>query len=86
MYECKTRDYPVPDANEKGIVGHWFSRRLFSLEVEVRMPITLISVEGTWERGNTGRITLPIGLQIITITPKLREQKKSPFALGTLSD
>ena len=42
VYECKTRDYPALDANEKGTVGHWFSRRLSSLEVEVRMPITLI--------------------------------------------
>ena len=50
MYECKTRDYPALDANEKGTVGHWFSRRLSSLEVEVRMPITLISVERNQER------------------------------------
>lgn len=85
MYACKTTDYPAPDANEKGTVGHWFSRRLFSLEVEVRMPISLISVEGNWERRNTQRIVLPIGLQIIT-TPKLRKEKKSSFALGTLND
>lgn len=86
MYACKTTDYPAPDANEKGTVGHWFSRRLFSLEVEVRMPISLISVEGNWERRNTQRIVLPIGLQIITTTPKLRKEKKSSFALGTLND
>lgn len=70
MYECKTRDYPALDANEKGTVGHWFSRRLSSLEVEVRRPITLISVERNQERRNTQRIVLWIGLQIITTTPK----------------
>lgn len=70
MYECKTRDYPALDANEKGTVGHWFSRRLSSLEVEVRMPITLISVERNQERRNTQRTVLWIGLQIITTTPK----------------
>lgn len=70
MYECKTRDYPALDANEKGTVGHWFSRRLSSLEVEVRMPITLISVERNQERRNTQRIVLWIGLHIITTTPK----------------
>lgn len=31
-----------------------FSRRFFSLEVEVRMPITLISMEENWE-GETPR-------------------------------
>lgn len=47
------------------------------------MPITLISVEGNWEERNTQRIVLPIGLQIITITPKLRDQeKKNPLLLG----
>ena len=70
VYECKTRDYPALDANEKGTVGHWFSRRLSSLEVEVRMPITLISVERNQERRNTQRIVLWIGLHIITTTPK----------------
>jgi hypothetical protein len=33
------------------------------------------------------RIVVPIGLKIITTTPKLREQgEKKPSALGTLSD
>lgn len=51
------------------------------------MPITLISMEEKWERRNTQGIVLPIGLQILTITPKLgKQKKKSPFALGTLSD
>lgn len=48
------------------------------------MPITLIAEEGNWEKRNTQRTVLPIGLQIIT--PKLRGGGESPFALGTLSD
>lgn len=50
----------------------------------MRMPITLISVEGNRERRDTQRIVLPIGLQIITTTPKLKEQgeKKAPLLLG----
>lgn len=75
MYERKMRDYPAPDAKGKGTVGHCFSPRLFSLEVEVKMPITLISVEGNWkeegmEGRNTRRIVLLIGLPITTTTPK----------------
>lgn len=67
--------------NEKGTVGHWLFSRLFSLEVEAKMPITLISAEKKWEGRHTGELILT-GLKIITTSPKLNEGGQNPLLLG----